>query len=92
MAETFTAGAAAFDALRKRGRSGVLTSAAIGYTIGMIVLLAAFAALAWNPIGVFAAAYYNVITASLQDQAVGDPNDPRFIAVLQAMGGLAGSA
>lgn len=90
MSETFSAGAAAFDAFRKRGRGGVLTSASIGYVIGMLVLVAGFLALTWSSLGAFGTAYYDVVSASMLGETISDPNDPRLMALMQSVGGVAG--
>lgn len=84
MAETFTGAAAAFDVFAKREKSGVLTKAVIGYAILAIVIVAAFAAMAWGPIGAVIAAYAEMVGATMQGAPITDPGDPRMMAMMQA--------
>lgn len=89
MSETFGVGAA-FDAFKNRGRRGVLTGAAIAYAIGTILIIGAFMALSWRSVAALGAAYYEFFEAAAQGEPPADPNDPRFAALMQAIGGLAG--
>lgn len=84
MAETFTGGSAAFDVFAKREKSGVLTQAVIGYAILAVVIVAAFAAMAWGSIGAVIAAYADMMGATMQGSPVTDPSDPRMMAMMQA--------
>lgn len=84
MAETFTGAAAAFDVFAKREKSGVLTQAVIGYAILAVVIVAAFAAMAWGSIGAVIAAYADMMGATMQGSPVTDPSDPRMMAMMQA--------
>lgn len=89
MAETFTGAAAAFDVFAKREKSGVLLRASIGYAVLALVIVAAFAAMAWGQIGAVIASYGEMMNATMQGSPITDPSDPRMMAMMQAYLGIA---
>lgn len=91
MTERFSAGGAAFDIFRNRGRAGVLTGASVAYLVGNLLILSVFVVLAWGSLATLGVAYYDVLTGAFEGKPMEEPNDPRVAALLQALAGVAGA-